>query len=298
MNRLTLLFLLAAAALPAADLRKEPVPAGVTTLRDVPYIENGHERHILDLHHFPDGPPRPLIVWVHGGAWSGDTLASGVSLAPLEWGFAFASIEYRLSQHATFPAQIQDLKAAIRFLRAHAKKYNLDPDRIGAWGSSAGGHLVALLGTSGGVEDFDTGPHLDHSSRVQCVVDFFGPTDFTRITEQTPSFSKIDRSDPKAPEWRLLGGTLEQKRALALQASPVHWVSPDDPPFLILHGDRDPLVPHAQSPLLHEALRKAGVESTFITVPGVEHDRMAIWKKHRSDIRAFFEKHLKKGTPR
>src|SRR5437868_4772034 len=158
------------------------VPAGTKAHRDLEYVANGHERNKLDLFvpESADGP-LPLIIWVHGGGWQA---GSKDGCPPLrgghtQRGYAVASINYRLSGHAPFPAQIEDCKAAIRWLRAHAKEYNLDPKRFGVWGSSAGGHLVALLGTSGDVKEFDVGANLDQSSRVQAVCDYFGPTDFT-----------------------------------------------------------------------------------------------------------------------
>jgi len=135
-----------------------------------------------------------VIVWVHGGAWLGGSKDRCPALSFLRDGFAVASVNYRLSQHALFPAQIEDCKAAVRWLRAQATTYMLDPDRIGVWGASAGGHLVALLGTTGDVKEFDTGGHLAHSSRVQAVCDFFGPTDFTRMS-QFPSTMDHDAPD-------------------------------------------------------------------------------------------------------
>ena len=152
-----------------------PVPAGVTAHRDVAYVTNAHQRQKLDLYVPEKGDgPFPIIVWIHGGAWmSGDKngcppLSSGF----VARGYAGVSLDYRLSGDAIFPAQIEDCKAAIRWLRAHAKEYRLDPTRIGVWGASAGGHLVALLGTSGDSQEFDVGENLDQSSRVQAVSDF------------------------------------------------------------------------------------------------------------------------------
>ena len=166
------------------------MPDGVKAHRDLVYVGNGHERHKLDLFvpEKADGP-LPLIIWVHGGGWQN---GSKDGCPPLrdgytERGYAVASINYRLSGHAVFPAQIEDCKAAIRWLRAHAKEYNLDPQRFGVWGSSAGGHLVALIGTSGDVKEFDVGANLDQSSRVQAVCDYYGPTDFT-VFVTTPGY--------------------------------------------------------------------------------------------------------------
>src|SRR3954465_965676 len=159
-------------------------PEGTKVHRDLEYVRGGHERQRLDLYvpEKADGP-LPVIVWVHGGAWLGGSKEGGGPALPfVRRGYAVASVNYRLSQHARFPAQIEDCKAAIRWLRANAKTYKLDPDRFGAWGASAGVHLVALLGTSGDVKDLGgDGGTTGQSSRVQAVVDWFGPTDVTKM---------------------------------------------------------------------------------------------------------------------
>ena len=152
------------------------VPEGVTVYRDVAYVTDGHERQKLDLYVPEVGENLPLIIWVHGGAWRGGDKAHYVRMEYLKAGYAGASINYRLSQHAIFPAQIEDVKAAVRWLRTNAETYRLDPNRFAAWGSSAGGHLVAMLGTAGDVAEFEVGENLKVSSRVQAVVDYFGPT--------------------------------------------------------------------------------------------------------------------------
>src|SRR5262245_52806689 len=166
---------------------KQPkLPAGTAEHRDLRYGEH-KERNTLDLFVPRSEKPLPLIIWVHGGAWQGGSKA-GINPAMqfLAKGYAVAAINYRLSQHAIYPAQIQDCKEAVRLLRANAKKYNLDPDRFGVWGASAGGHLVALLGTTSGEKELARAdsPNKDVSDRVQCVVDFFGPIDLTRMAAQ------------------------------------------------------------------------------------------------------------------
>ena len=184
-------------------------------------------------------------------------------------GYAAASISYRLSQQAKWPAQIHDCKAAVRWLRAHAKDYNLDPDRFGAWGASAGGHLVALLGTTGDVKDLegDLG-NPGVPSRVQAVCDWCGPSDFT-VIGKFPSHLKHDA--PDSPEAKLLGGAIRDNLDKARQASPVTWVAKDAPPFLIMHGDKDMTVPFNQGEVLTEALKKAGVSVKFVPVRGAGH---------------------------
>jgi len=267
------------------------VPEAARILRDLAYIPDGHERQKLDLYlprQKEGGGPMALIVWVHGGAWLAGSKENCYSAWFLRYGYAVASINYRLSQHAIFPAQIEDCKAAIRFLRANAGKYNIDPNRIGVFGASAGGHLVALLGTTGDVKQFDKGPNLHVSSRVQAVCDFFGPTDLTKMSDFA---SSMNHDAPDSPESQLVGGPVQENKEACRRANPITYVSKDDPPFLICHGDKDMTVPHNQSVLLNAALKKAGVNVKFHTVKGGGHgfqdpevDRM---------VPEFFGKHLR-----
>jgi acetyl esterase/lipase len=268
-------------------------PANVTVLRDLEYVPGGHERQRLDLYLPKEADPSgktPLIVWIHGGAWLGGSKERPPALRFVDKGYAVASINYRLSQHAIFPAQIEDCKAAIRWLRANAGKYGYDPDRIGVWGASAGGHLVALLGTTGDLKELEVGPNAGVSSRVQAVCDFFGPTDFTRMSN-FPSTMAHDAAD--SPESKLLGGPIQENKDKARRANPITYVTKDDPPFLIVHGDKDPLVPHNQSEILYDALKKAGVEATLYTVQGGGHGG---FQDLQVDILVmqFFQKHLRK----
>ena len=217
---------------------------------------------------------RPLIVWIHGGAFRmGSKEGDADNPLPFDYlaqGFALASINYRLSQHAIFPAQIEDCKAAVRWLRAHAEQYRLDPTRFVAWGPSAGGHLAAMLGTTGHVTEFEVGAHLDVSSRVQAVVDYYGPTDFLQMDAQRLPDGMIHNT-PDSPESELVGGPIQENRNRVARCNPITYVSSDTPPFLIVHGDRDPLVPYGQSVLLVDALQKAGRDVTFYTVSGGGH---------------------------
>ena len=245
-------------------------PEETTIYRDIPYVTNGHERQKLDLYLPQSENKLPVIIWVHGGAWLAGSKNDFVPLDYLSDGYAIASINYRLSQHAVFPAQIEDCKAAVRWLRANAKKYNLDPARFAAWGASAGGHLVALLGTTGDVKDFDTGQNLNESSAVRAVVDYFGPTDFLQMKAHSVP-GGMPHGTPDSPESRLVGGPIQEKKELVKKANPITYVTSNDAPFLIVHGDADPLVPHHQSEILASALEKAGVPVTFYTVKGGGH---------------------------
>jgi len=263
-------------------------PVMARSFQDLEYARVGERALKLDLYIPPhkQGERLPLVVWVHGGAWiSGD---KANPRAPRELGdrYIVASIDYRLSTEGTFPAQIYDCKAAIRWLRANADRYDIDPDRIGAWGGSAGGHLVALLGTSGGVEELegDVGDHLDRSSAVQAVCDFYGPTDLALLYEDT---AKMDPR--KNPLCILFGGIPTERLDLLLQANPTTHVSSDDPPFLIMHGDKDLVVPLAQSELLYAALQEAGVESTLRVIEGCEHGGFP--PDAYEEVRKFFDEH-------
>jgi acetyl esterase/lipase len=271
--------------------------AGVKALRDLEYVPNGHARQKLDLYLPEKGEGRlPVIVWIHGGAWLAGSKDNCPAVPFVARGYAVASINYRLSQHAKFPAQIEDCKAAIRWLRANADKYHLDADHIGVWGASAGGHLVALLGTSGGVKELEGKDcNLDQSSSVQAVCDWFGPTDFLKIAEQAMPGSRLDHNSPDAPEAKLIGGPVQENKEKAQRANPIKYVSKDDPPFLIMHGNRDDVVPPGQSELLAEALKKAGVPVELRIIDGAGHGGPAFGSnENRKRIMEFFEKHLKK----
>jgi len=286
----------------AQPVRSRGALDDVVAHRNLEYIPGGHERHRLDLY-LPEEAkgPLPLIVWVHGGGWQNGSKDGCPPLRKgyLQRGYAVASINYRLSGHAVFPAQIQDCKAAIRWLRARAGKYGVDPERIGVWGSSAGGHLVALLGTSGDVKAFDVGGNLEQSSRVQAVCDYYGPTDF-KVFVTTPRYES--HASAKSPEAKLIGGAVLENEEKARRVNPIEYVSRDDPPFLIVHGDADRTVPLNQSRLLYEALKKAGRDVRFHTIQGAGHGRPGFGAPEiEGMVRQFFDdklKHGKVGAPK
>ena len=242
----------------------------------------------------------PLVVWIYGGAWRNfwtndpRSLPGGNGVGVLvAHGYAVASISHRLAPQAVFPAQIEDCKAAIRFLRANAAKYALKADRIGVWGGSSGGHLAALVGTSGGVKDLEgkVGGNLGVSSRVQCVADFSGPTDLVKLD----AFCSHHYAPGRSPPVTLLGGPLAEHKDMAIKANPITYVTKDAPPFLIAHGDKDNLVPISQSELLVEALKKAGVDVTFEVIKGGGHGGGTPAQQQRNNdlVLSFFDKHLK-----
>ncbi len=255
------------------------------------YARAGSTDLLLDLY-VPESSSNnrfPVVVWIHGGAWRSGSKEKPPAARLTARGYAVASINYRLSAEALFPAQIHDSKAAVRWLRANAAEYGLDPGRFAAWGSSAGGHLAALLGTSGGVVDLEgTLGNLNRTSRVQAVVDFFGPTDFLKMDA---AGSTMNHDAPDSPESKLIGGPIQRNPEKAARANPITYISPDDPPFLIMHGDKDPLVPHDQSRLLYEALKQARVEVSFETVKGGGHGFSG--PEIDLAVDAFLDKHLK-----
>jgi acetyl esterase/lipase len=207
-------------------------------------------------------------------------------------------VEYRFSQKAVFPAQIQDCQAAIRWLRAHAKQYNFDTEHLGAVGGSAGGHLSALVGTSGGKKAFaPIGGNEEQSDRVQAVCDIYGPADFSTVVQQASEDKNVKNifafNTPSDPYSGLIGTNLNDK-AKADAVSPVHYVSEDSPPFLILHGTHDTLVPYAQSVQFEAALKAQGVPVWLQTLPGSGHGGPAFGKPSVIQLmHHFFDKHLK-----
>jgi acetyl esterase/lipase len=278
---------------------KQPTAFRLTAVhRNLSYVVNGHEKQRLDLY-LPsppavrtwEKPPAdgykderiPLIIWIHGGAFFVGSKDDTVPLELLAEGYAIASIDYRLSGAAKFPAQIEDCKAAVRWLRANAAKYALDTERFSVFGESAGGYLAAMLGTTGDVKEFDVGDNLEYSSRVQAVVDFYGPTDFLQ--------NAFAVDNPKSPEAQLIGGAIQENRDKAAKANPISFVTKDDAAFLIVHGSADKSVPYNQSELLEAALKNAGVPVSLHTVKDGAHGGFNA-PNVRELIKEFFAKHL------
>jgi acetyl esterase/lipase len=238
--------------------------------------------------------PAPAIMFVHGGGWVAGTKTGtpGMSyfLELARRGYFIASIDYRLAPTSTFPANIEDVKCAVRSLRANAAQYNLDPNRIGAWGASAGGHLVSLLGASDQAAGWDVGQYLDQSSRVQAVVDMFGIHDLT--TEYVVgNLRGLDRMVFRATS---------PADPILKQASSTTYASADDPPFLILHGDLDETVPYTQSQILHDALLANGAQSDYVLVHNAGHGFSArggpiapSYAEIARTILGFFDQHLR-----
>lgn len=279
-------------------------------LRGLIYAKAGDAELALDLYLPPEASaktPVPLLIWIHGGGLS-EGSRRFCPLSPLaKEGFAVASISYRLVPKAILPAQVYDVKAAVRWLRAHAADHGYDGSRIGASGESAGGQLAAILGTSGDVAELE-GPlgNTGVSNRVQAVAALCPPTDFTlEDTEQAEVPALLASGDSKKIIrgktliarnlifTRIFGGTLEEKRDLARLMSPIAHVTPDDPPFLLIHGDKDDLVPLSQSEALRNALVAAGVEARLEVVRGAGHGFGRPKPELMQQIKDFFDRHLK-----
>lgn len=226
---------------------------------DIVYAETDDGPLLLDLY-LPDTANPPLVLWIHGGAWRFGSKDEPSALPIVEQGFALASIEFRQSPVAPFPAQVHDIKAAIRFLRANAGRLGFRAERVAIWGHSSGGHLAALIGTTNDVTDLEgaLGEHLDQSSAVQAIVDMAGPTDFTTILAQSTEFGVSVR---KPALELLLDGDLEVPDvvARARQASPYFHVNAGDPPLLVMHGVQDPQVPINQALQLQVAYERLGL---------------------------------------
>ena len=313
-NAIRLMCFVAAASLTGATVSglQEPKPAELRTLT---YASRDGVELLLDLY-LPANPirrPAPVIVFLHGGGWSGGTRTTGPDFKRFfaQDGFAMASIEYRLTPSITFPANVEDVRTAVRWLKANAAAHALDPDRICLWGTSAGGHLAAVAGLAPR-GTFEGSDNPNYTSAVRCVLDAYGPTRFDVMDAQTeaerptlqPAVVTINvggrgrgapaptgpvtgagargpaagggrgsvaHDDPTSPESRLLGAAVPTVPDRVRAASPMTYVGKEAPPFLIMHGLADSSVPHGQSVLLYEALKAAGHEVTLRLVDGLPH---------------------------
>lgn len=247
---------------------------------DLNYMNDTLVSHRMDIY-LPElsKPFYPTVCIVYGSAFFGnnmkhiayETLGSPL----LDAGFAVVAVNHRSSRDAIFPAQIEDIQAALKFIRTHGSQYQIDTTFIGITGYSSGGHLSAMAGTSG----------EEYSTSVDAVVDWFGPTDFQSMDS---CGSTMVHDAPDSPESILIGGPIQENSELSARANPISYVDSDDPPFLILHGDSDPLVPHCQSAKLFRALQEAGVPSHFVLVPGAGHGPGLFEEKYFNMMCEFF----------
>jgi acetyl esterase/lipase len=238
----------------------------MTISRDIPYAGTTNPNQTLDIYlpngKYPAHPaPLPLVVFIHGGGWAEGNKNFPLALALVEKGYVVASLNYRLTGEAIFPAQLDDCKAAIRWLRGNAGNYSIDPNRIGVWGLSAGGHLAALLGTTGDRANGAEGAYTPYSSKVQAVCDWYGPSDFSTPRKNLNGYALEIAS-------KFLGGDFDH---LGKEASPVTYVSSQTCPFLIVHGENDHIVPVAQAQELYDKLKAVDVDVSLLIIPGEDH---------------------------
>jgi acetyl esterase/lipase len=275
---------LAQPVFPATDVSERP---SIVKTAAIPYATVDGETLALDLYMPANANEPPLMVYVHGGAWRFGSRDSVSPIDLVERGYAIASVSFRLTPVAPLPAQVHDIKGAIRFLRAHADDYGFDADRIGITGVSSGGHLAALVGLTNrsAPHEGEVGGNTDVSSAVQAVVSYFGASNLTTILAQ---------STPRGIEVRepslelLLGGSVEEKVDLARFGSPVFQVDRNDPPILLLHGDQDPQMPINQSHELHGVAKEFGLTVNFEVVHGAGHGGAGFFDAERTAIVADF----------
>jgi acetyl esterase/lipase len=263
------------------------------TKTDLEYARVGDQVLKLDLY-LPKVNNPPLLIYVHGGAWRAGSKTDVPILKLLNHGFAIASVDYRLSTEAVFPAQIHDIKAAIRFLRAKAELYHLNAASVGIVGSSAGGHLAALVGVTNGHPALEgtVGQPLSQSSSVQCIVSLYGASNLQTILSQSTDIGLQMR----VPALELLlGGQPDQKPELARLASPVAQLDSKDPPLLLIHGDADPQMPAAQSQEFEQAYKALSLPVEYLVMPESKHGGPEFYDSERAAIMArFLQTHLVK----
>ena len=267
--------------------------------KDLNYAGDGESYHTLDIYS-PNSTNKksPLILTIYGSAWKSNRSKASKYIKkslikPLvEAGFAVASINHRSSTDALFPAQIHDVKAAIRFLRGNAEEYKIDPSFVGVTGSSSGGHLAAMAGTTSHnkMMEGNIGSFLNYDSHVNAVVDWFGPTDFLLMDI---CGSKMVHDAVNSPESKLIGGAIQENKEKASAANPINYISSKTPPFLIIHGMVDLTVPYCQSKVLKMALERANIESELISVRDGGHGKNVFIDKYKVEMVNFFLKNLK-----
>ncbi len=273
-------------------------PKGTITYSNLPYANDTDKKHLLDIY-LPQnaGANTPLIVWVHGGAWMLNDKYADMNYMKntvkgfIDSGYALASIDYRYSTQAVFPAQIQDCNRALEYLYQHAEKYKLDKNRVAVIGFSAGGHLASLMALSNNndVKEFYAGGIKTHF-KIKCALDFYGPSDFVVLAGSTDTSVNNARN----PVSILLGALPLVRPDLAKIASPVTYIDKTDPPFLIVQGEKDQSVPNTQSILLSAWLTLAGVKNQLIIVPNAPHyGEMFDADYIRKNIFAFLAAYLK-----
>lgn len=276
----------------AAASPSTPAAIEVEVLRDVIYVDrDGMELHLNIFRPLSDAEPLPCVVYIPGSAWMKQMLEmSTPNLTRLAArGYVVAAVEYRPSDVARFPAQVQDAKTAVRFMRRNAALYHVDTDNVYVWGDSSGGHTALFVGATAGRADLDTAVYGEFPVAVNAIVDFYGPSELIEMNDDP---GVIDHSSPTAPESLLIGGTVNEFPDLARAASPVHYIDTSCPPTLVAHGDRDPLVHLSQSDLVAGALHDAGVEFRYYCIEGAGHGGPQFWSDAMLDtVVGFLDKH-------
>jgi acetyl esterase/lipase len=264
----------------------KPMPHVFLNVPYGPFLDHG--ANTLDLYLPTVGsPPYPVIILIHGGGWTAGDKSGFLPLLLVRNGYATASINYRLGKNGIFYAQIADCKAAVTWIRKHGPSLNLDPNKIGVWGASAGGHLAALLGTTGDAKlPVWAGPINGTSNKVDAVCDWCGPTDLISISAQL-----TDKTKMSGPLAALLGGPPEVRPDRAKEASPVTYAHPGCPPFLIMHGDQDQVVPLAQSKEFSEVLKNCHVDCTLDIIAAGRHNFYS--QPNEQKVVDFFDRTLK-----
>ena len=264
------------------------------TWKDLNYAGDGKSYHTLDIYSPTSSNNKsPLILTIYGSAWKSNRSKASKYIKKslikplIDAGFAVASINHRSSTDALFPAQIHDVKAAIRFLRGNASEYKIDPSFVGVTGSSSGGHLAAMAGTTSHnkLMDGNIGSFLNYDSHVNAVVDWFGPTDFLLMDI---CGSKMVHDAVNSPESKLIGGAIQENKEKASAANPINYISSKTPPFLIIHGMVDLTVPYCQSKVLKMALERANIESELISVRDGGHGKNVFIDKYKVEMVNFF----------
>ena len=273
---------------------------------DLDYVGDGQLGHKLDIHLPPEKRDSyPVVVCIYGSAWfsnasKGSVFSDGLGQALLENGFAVVSLNHRSSREAAFPAQLHDVRAALRFIYSNAAQFSLDTSFVGLTGWSSGGHLTSLTATTQGLDayklegssidlDGGLGKYADSAYQVHAAVDWYGPTDFLVMDDCGSSFS---HNAADSPESTLLGGPIQQHQTASRLADPATYVTGSTPAFLIIHGDNDQTVPYCQSEHLYRRLKETGVESRFITVEGGGHGPGVMIQPYFDAMVGFFKEHL------
>lgn len=288
--------------LPGAMTEAELLAQPVRFYFNIPYASNDNQRQQLDLY-IPERPsyvPMPVVIYLHGGQWQGGDKAEAPGrMLPLvtSGDYAVVAVGYRLTDEAQWPAQLHDVKAAIRWVRARADDYGLDPQRIALWGRGAGGQLALVSGMTNQAQDMAgfLGPYTHIRSDVSAVVNYAGISDMNSLLEQE---SSLDRAAGNAPEAKLIGGNLQDNNDIASAASALHYIRNGAPPVLTVHGTSDNIVPYQQALDFHQRLAEAEVEQHMISVlggghPDAEHIELpAAWAEADERARQFLDRIL------